>query len=118
MSAPRPCLTCGTLTTYGSRCEEHTRQEQNRQKRRRRAPEYDDRAWRALSAEILREHRREQGDICPGVDGEHLPHLTRDLTVDHVVPFRDGGALLDRANTRVLCRSYNGTLANRHEERP
>lgn len=116
MSAPRPCLTCGQLTTYGSRCEEHARQERNRQKRRRRVEDYDDPRWRALSAAILADHRAEHGDLCPGIDGEHLPHLTRDLTVDHVRPFRDGGELLDRANTRVLCRTYNGILANRREE--
>lgn len=113
MSAPRPCLTCGQLTTYGSRCEEHARQARNLHDKRRRKDEYDDPAWRALRAAILEEHRAEHGDLCPGIEGEHLPHHTRDLTVDHVVPFRAGGALLDRANTRVLCRSYNGKLANR-----
>jgi 5-methylcytosine-specific restriction enzyme A len=117
MNAPRPCLSCGQLTTAGSRCADHARQERNRQDRRRRAPEYDDPRWRGLSAELLRRHRREHGELCPGVDGEHPAHYTRDLTVDHVLPFRDGGELLDPANTRILCRSYNGILANRREER-
>ena len=67
---------------------------------------YHSPAWRRLSAQILRSHRLQYGDVCPG-DEYHDEHPCRDLTVDHIKPLSQGGDLLDRENLRVLCRREN-----------
>lgn len=106
------CLDCGRLTSPGPRCPEH-----ERLYRRRRwgnkpiNPLYRTPRWRALSASILAEHRRTNGDWCPGYQRE--AHMTSDLTVDHIVAMRNGGAPYDRTNLTVLCRSCNGRKAGR-----
>lgn len=109
----KACLTCGKVQTHGSRCAECQDIWQAGQDRRHHNPVYDDAAWRALRAELLAEWVAANGWLCPG-DEElgQKPHLTRDLTVDHRVPLAAGGALLDRANTRIRCRSCNGRLGN------
>jgi 5-methylcytosine-specific restriction endonuclease McrA len=68
--------------------------------------QYDDPRHRALRARVLGRHVRRHGYVCPGNE-QHDAHPSRDLTLDHVVMLRDGGALLDPANVRVLCRSAN-----------
>ncbi|HSW43470.1 MAG TPA: HNH endonuclease [Patescibacteria group bacterium] len=74
---------------------------------------HTDPRWTRLSRRLITRHVGQFGWSCPGDGPEHPAHTSRDLTVDHVVPIRDGGALFDPANTRVLCRSRNSTLGAR-----
>lgn len=109
----KACLGCGKITTNGSRCRSCQDVYDAGQERRHHNPMYDLAAWRALRAELLEEWVKVNGWLCPGDEElRQKPHLSRDLTVDHVVPLADGGALLDRANTRIRCRSCNGRLGN------
>ncbi len=107
----RMCVGCGQATRHGSRCRScatvHERLTHNRA--------YDSIAWRRLRGRLLAAHVGRHGWQCPGLDGEHPPHPSTDLTIDHVVPLRDGGELLDVENLRVLCRSANS--ARRSDDR-
>jgi 5-methylcytosine-specific restriction endonuclease McrA len=98
------CTVCGVITSRaGSRCTAHDRQSN-------RSPHnalYSTRAWRQLSARVLRAWRGEHGNSCPGYG--RTAHRASDLTVDHVIPLAAGGAPFDIANTAVLCRSCNST---------
>lgn len=98
----RACLDCGAITTArGNRCPTHARA----RTRARHNVEYDTPAWRWASRRALARHRRRWGDLCPGYGRK--PHLSGDLTVDHIVPLVAGGTH-DAANLQVLCRSCNG----------
>jgi 5-methylcytosine-specific restriction endonuclease McrA len=68
-----------------------------------------DRAWRRLRAAVLGEWIALHGWLCPGFG--RWRHRTTDLTVDHVVPLRLGGARLERANLQVLCAGCNTAKA-------
>jgi 5-methylcytosine-specific restriction endonuclease McrA len=68
-----------------------------------------DRAWRRLRAAVLAEWIEQHGYLCLGWD--RWRHRTTDLTVDHVVPLRLGGARLDRSNLQVLCVGCNSAKA-------
>lgn len=106
----RLCLDCGIATSLsGGRCAEHRRASNRSQHNE----QYATREWRALSARILRAHRGQHGDWCPGDLPEHEAHRSSDLTVDHAHALSEGGALLDRSKLRVLCRSWNSTLGAR-----
>lgn len=100
--AHRLCIDCGTVCA-GTRCRDCRRPLE----RRHHNVAYDDPSWRRLSAWLLSKHRREQGSVCPG-DEHHDAHPSDDLTVDHIIPLAAGGELLDRENTRILCREWNG----------
>ena len=99
------CVGCGRLTSVGPRCEvcqpAHTQQKNARTRHT-----YQSLAYRALRKRLLAQWRARYGNYCPG-DESHPPHPTRDLTLDHIKPLRDGGSLLDEANLRVLCRCAN-----------
>jgi 5-methylcytosine-specific restriction protein A len=98
------CTVCGVVTSRaGSRCAAHAR----RSSPSRHRAVYRTRAWRRLSARVLRAWRGERGDWCPGF--RRPAHRASDLTVDHVVSLAAGGAPLDVANTQVLCRSCNSS---------
>ena len=104
------CTVCGVVTSGpGSRCPAHapgpTRSHPN--------PLYGSRAWRRISKRVLAAHVGEHGWWCPGDGPEHAPHPSPSLTVDHIVTLSAGGAPLDRANLRVLCRSRNSELGAR-----
>ncbi len=68
---------------------------------------HSDPQWTRLSAHLIRAHVGQFGWVCLGDGPEHPAHPSHDLTTDHVLQLQEGGALLDRANTRVLCRSRN-----------
>lgn len=62
------------------------------------------------SAKIKNRHREQHGNWCPGAsDLEHESHDLKDdeyLTVDHIVPVRDGGSHTAE-NLRILCNTTN-----------
>lgn len=105
--AKKLCIDCGAICA-GTRCPDCQRPLERRHHNRA----YDNPAWRRLSGWILASHRAKVGDWCPG-DERHEGHACTDLTVDHVIPLAAGGELLDRENTRVLCREWNGRKGSR-----
>jgi 5-methylcytosine-specific restriction endonuclease McrA len=65
---------------------------------------YESRAWRKLSRSAIAEHVARYGNWCPGFAVP--PHVSYDLTLDHVVPGTvDGGVA-------VLCRGCNSRKAS------
>jgi 5-methylcytosine-specific restriction protein A len=93
----RPCLDCGQLSD-ATRCPEH-RRAKGREKRR---PGYTN-AERERRALVVAQWRRDRGDYCPGYNVP--PHLTPDLTADHITPVAAGGA--EGGPLTVLCRACN-----------
>ena len=69
---------------------------------------YSSPAWIALRDRV----RREAAGRCqmPGCG-----RIERRMIVDHIVELKDGGAPLDRSNTRLTCRSHHNkkTIAER-----
>jgi 5-methylcytosine-specific restriction endonuclease McrA len=63
-------------------------------------PFYSSREWRALVA-LLREQRGRQCEDCGASGGW--------IEADHIHEIKDGGAKLDPANVRLLCRSCHAT---------
>lgn len=96
-----PCLVCGT-PTRGNRCPTHPLPPRRRTVARAQRSRNE---WRRVAAEVLQAHVATVGWWCPGT-AQHEPHPSQDLTVDHVVPLADGGALVGGA-LRVLCRAEN-----------
>jgi len=97
----RPCLECGRVTTYGSRCPTHqAAYERQRGRRRKRRRSYGA-EWSRLSKRTIA--AQPWCSICAD---------TRDLTADHIVPRAKGGDD-SPANVQVLCRSCNGRKAGR-----
>ena len=70
-----------------------------------RNPAYDDPAYRRFRKRVVSEWIAQHGYVCPGFRRE--AHASTDLTLDHPVPVLQGGALVDRRNAAVLCRSCN-----------
>lgn len=108
----RMCLgwddqTCSARTTE-TRCPTHKAMQRKVANARtrphsERRPEYTY-AERQRRAEAVRAWRAEFGDWCPGYG---VPaHKSADLTADHVVSVRAGGA--EQGALTVLCRSCNG----------
>ena len=97
------CNVCGALATQGSRCDRHPRRSGVGANRAL----HGSREWTQLSRRVIEQHVAEHGWTCPGDGAEHPAHPSRDLTADHIQPVKLGGAPLDRANLRVLCRSRN-----------
>ena len=103
------CPECGVVTSLdGGRCERH-RKARNA---RRHDPFYSDPRWVGVSRRLLAAHVGRWGWVCPG-EGDHAPHPSRDLTVDHILPRAEGGADFARSNLRILCRSWNSSLGAR-----
>jgi 5-methylcytosine-specific restriction endonuclease McrA len=104
------CTVCGVVTSGpGSRCTAHAQQSN----RSRHNPLYATREWQRLSVRIIAAHVGAFGWVCPGDGPDHRAHPSRSLTVDHILTLSAGGAPLDRANLRVLCRSRNSELGAR-----
>jgi 5-methylcytosine-specific restriction endonuclease McrA len=95
------CTVCGIRTSGGTRCLRHPRGSGKGN------PVHADPRWARLSKRLIARHVGQFGWACPGDGPDHPAHPTRDLTLDHVIPLRLGGAPLDEANLRVLCRSQN-----------
>lgn len=68
-------------------------------------PFYWSKEWRAFRAAVLRERPRCEVAGCG--DGS--------AQVDHVISRRRGGAPLDRANARALCRSHHSEKTARRD---
>jgi hypothetical protein len=101
----RPCLDCGALSDQ-ARCPAHRRVPLQRKRQRRpRISQVEERR----RAAVVRAHRAEHGDWCPGWRRE--PHPAVDLTADHVVGVGAGGS--EHGLLAVLCRSCNGAKADR-----
>ena len=72
-------------------------------------PFYQSQAWRSFRPLIL----ERDGYRCTWIEnGERCPR--RAPVVDHIVARRDGGADLDPANCRSLCRQHD---AERHRDK-
>lgn len=87
MTIPRPCLTCGTPTTNGSRCPEHTRTQTERRG-------INGWKWAALRARII----QRDGYACTRCGATHS------LEVHHVTPVVAGGSQHPR-NLATLCHA-------------
>jgi 5-methylcytosine-specific restriction endonuclease McrA len=93
----RPCLACGQLVASGSyhkQCDPRRGYTRHEQQRRRRTVDL----W-----------VQENGSACPGFGIP--PHLSGDLTADHVVSVASGGS--EAGALSVLCRSCNGRKRDR-----
>jgi 5-methylcytosine-specific restriction endonuclease McrA len=66
-------------------------------------PVYYSRAWRRLVAQL----KLERGEYCQAC-GKHATYLK----ADHIVELKDGGAALDPANVRLLCRPCHARKTN------
>lgn len=100
----RPCLTCGRLTTKGSRCP--TCQAVQDQVHERRRGTRQQRGYTNDWGRIVRDAIAEQ-PWCS------VPGCTdTDLTGDHITPLSRGGENT-RENCRVLCRRHNSQRGNR-----
>ena len=117
----RLCTVCGVVCEDG-RCARHPRTSGIGVNH----AIHSDLRWIALSKREIARHVGQHGWICPGDGPEHPAHPVtpgllgsdgfyhhHDLTLDHELALEDGGAPFDRANTRVLCRSWNSTLGAR-----
>jgi 5-methylcytosine-specific restriction endonuclease McrA len=67
-------------------------------------PVYYSRAWRRLVALL----KLERGEYCQAC-GKYATYLE----ADHIVELKDGGAPLDPANVRLLCRPCHARKTNR-----
>ncbi len=101
----RPCLTCGSISDQ-SRCPPHRRVVL--QDKRTRRPRIS-RAEERRRAAVVREHRAQYGDWCPGWERE--PHPSTDLTADHVVGVGAGGS--EQGLLSAMCRACNGAKGDR-----
>lgn len=96
----KPCLTCG-LPSAATRCDEHTLEQARRESRRdTEHPAYANRArWKNTSRRA-----RAAQPWCLDCGA------TTDLTVDHIVPFRERPDLAyAQDNLTVRCRSHNSS---------
>ena len=119
MALLTPCLgkvrlPDGTIATHGipaprGGCPQHHLERERAHHNRA----YDSSEYRAFRAQVLREHRAQYGDWCPGDGPEHPGHASADLTLDHRTALVNGGRLLDPGNARVLCGTRNSALGGR-----
>src|SRR6266403_2151771 len=65
---------------------------------------YKTREWTQLVAEII----RERGRHCENIECAREGILTR-IFADHIIEIKDGGALLDKKNIKLLCGSCHTT---------
>ncbi len=98
----RPCSHpgCPELTSDGSRCEKHLKQERQEYDRRRAKDPahtfYTSTAWREARARQL---RREP--LCR--ECQQSGRVTVATVVDHITPLAQGGERYDLANLQSLC---------------
>lgn len=109
----RPCVHpgCRELVTPGiarGRCKAHELLDYRQQRADRGPRVYDKARWRTLRLQVLAEE-----PICRCVDPACTTHPGQAVChrpsqePDHIVPLAQGGASLDRANLRGLCRRCN-----------
>jgi 5-methylcytosine-specific restriction endonuclease McrA len=67
-------------------------------------PVYYNKAWRRLVAQL----KLERGEHCQAC-GKYATYLE----ADHIVELKDGGAALDPANVRLLCRPCHARKTNK-----
>lgn len=111
---PRACTQagCHRLTTdRDGRCEYHPRPRREIQRRadakRGTAPERGyDWSWRRLRQAYIRDH-----PLCKHC--LEIGRVTAAEEIDHIVPLRQGGARLNRANLQALCRSHHRAKTHR-----
>src|SRR5215472_9407616 len=71
-------------------------------------PVYYSKAWRRLVAQL----KLEWGEYCQAC-GRHASYLE----ADHIVELKDGGAPLDPANLRLLCRPCHARKTNQARDK-
>ena len=94
--APCPAPGCPALVAGGGGCERHRYRRLPRAERPQ-ARFYSTAAWRRLRQHVLAAH-----PLCG--DCATAGRTTAATEVDHVVPISRGGAALDEANCRSLCK--------------
>ncbi len=111
----RACLTCGRLTTNGSRCTTCTNRNEAQRTRNRQTREpwrytYRTPEWaRARRQALARANHQCEVQGCTE---------TRDLDVHHITPLRNGGHPTNQANLLVLCDNHHKQIeaATRKEQ--
>jgi 5-methylcytosine-specific restriction protein A len=111
----RPCLglpgkACPRLTgAPGSRCPDCQRVVEGAKLRaKRQVRPRASTAEERRRAAVVRAHRAEHGDVCPG--WQRPAHPATDLTADHIVSVRASGS--EAGPLSVLCRVCNGAKAD------
>jgi hypothetical protein len=109
MSLRRPCLDCGKLGRWRTRCPRCEAMRERAKAARR--PEYKTAAETRRRREAVAEHRARFGDWCPGFHERpgRPAHPSADLTADHVVEVSRGGS--EGGPLVVRCRSCNSARA-------
>jgi 5-methylcytosine-specific restriction protein A len=114
MAHLKPCLNtgCGVLHRNRSRCDscQAKYDQQTQADRGSSTTRGYGSDWRKIRAKVLAAHQKAWPGICPGWQRE--PHLSDDLTVDHVKPKSKGGTD-ELENLQVLCRPCNSAKHNR-----
>jgi 5-methylcytosine-specific restriction enzyme A len=102
----RPCLDCGKLGRWATRCP-RCQATVERRKAAARPDLHNDRAERRRRAQAVANHRATVGDWCPGVPELGRPaHPAAHLQADHAVEVAAGG---DPAGPLVVrCGPCNG----------
>lgn len=94
----RPCLGCGDLIPFGSRCDACAKVVEKRRHNRA----YDTGAWRRASRAAIAAWVKVNGWVCPGYG---VPsHPSRDLTAGHPIALANGGQLI-QADLIIECRT-------------
>lgn len=94
---------CPRVAVYKSRCEEHARQFERKQRLTVPTKQTLTSSEARRRKTVVEVWRRKYGNVCPGFG--RPPHVATDLTADHVVPIAAGGSPAGRLS--VLCRSCN-----------
>ena len=93
---------CPNLVEGGGYCEEHKKvmdKQYNRYERDKKSQSfYNSKAWKTAKARHLKIE-----PLCRECKKKGL--LVRATVVDHIVPIKQGGALLDEGNLQSLCWS-------------
>ena len=101
----RPCLTCGTLTNYGNRCNVCGPRKATEWAKNRGPSPYRSADWRRLSVQKRKEVP--YCELCGQRDGD----VSNPLTADHIQPMSEGGALIvPTFMLRTLCRVCHGKI--------
>ena len=98
---PSACLRpgCPGRATRGGYCDAHRPRSRSVEDAAQNSRWYD-RRWQRLRRQFLAEF-----PLCAHCD--HAGHVREANVVDHIVPLRNGGARLDRANLQPLCTRHH-----------
>ncbi|MBO4394634.1 MAG: HNH endonuclease [Spirochaetales bacterium] len=104
---PRPCSFPGCpKLTDGQYCSEHKKIMDAQYDRRLRDRDadafYHSSKWKRLRYQFLSEH-----PFCE--ECRRHGRLTRATVADHIIPIRQGGAMLDEDNLQALCSSCHSS---------